>query len=223
MVTQLPNGNEVPQVAGRTILLTVSIAPPPAGTAGSDRISFHADSVVIDSGTSPMAQAPFEGVAGTTWSGEVSATGLITGLTPDRRSAGADVVTLDLSRWLPVIPAAGVKGGDMWTDTLTSSFPFSNLSLQVAETLIAEWQGHTGTVPGTVEVTSTGALTRSGSSNVVTLLGGGTRSANYVLGPDGGLLSAEGSDSVQMKVSVLAVGQSVTARQLGRFSVTRRP
>lgn len=223
VTTQLPNGTETPQVIGRTLLLTVSITPPPPGTTGDAHLAIHLDSVVVDTGTPEMARAPFEGMAGTTWNGSVSAFGLISDLAPDRPSAGAEAVTPDLERWLPILPPAGVQAGDAWTDTLASAYPFSNLNLQVAETLIAGWHAEAGADPGTLDLSASGALARSGSSSVVTLLGSGTRAAQYTLDADGALVAAGGADSVLMKISVKAVGQSVTVRQLGHFSVTRRP
>jgi hypothetical protein len=223
VTTQLPNGTETPQVIGRTLLLTVAITPPPPGTVGDAHLAIHLDSVTVDSGTPEMARAPFEGMAGTTWNGTVSSTGVISDLTPDRRSAGAEAVTPDLERWLPILPPAGVRAGDGWTDTVISAYPFSNLNLQVAETLIAGWHATDGIEPGTVDLASSGTLTRSGNSSVVTLLGSGTRTAQYTLDADGGLTAAGGADSVLMRISVKAVGQSVTVRQLGHFSVSRRP
>ena len=223
ITTRLPNGMESPQVIGRTLLLTVSITPPPPGTVGEAHLAIHLDSVAIDSGTPEMARAPFEGMVGTTWNGSVSSSGVISDLSPDHSSAGVEVVTPDLERWLPILPSAGVRAGDAWTDTLISAYPFSNLSLQVAETLIAGWHATDGIEPGTVDLVSSGPLTRSGSSSVVTLLGNGARTAQYTLGADGALVAAGGADSVLMKISVKAVGQSVTVRQLGHFSVTRRP
>ena len=223
VITRLPNGTEAPQVVGRTLLVTVSITPPPAGTAGDARITITLDSVAVDSGAPEMARAPFVGVAGTTWSGTVSATGSISGLAPDRPSTGAEAVTPDLQHWLPVLPAAGARAGDAWTDTVASTYPFSNLNLHVADTLIAAWTAEAGTAPRTLELHVVGTITRSGSSNIVTLMGGGTRTAQYTLDADGALQAARGVDSVLMKISVLAVGQSVTVRQMGRYTVTRRP
>ncbi|HEU5358502.1 MAG TPA: hypothetical protein VFU45_05260 [Gemmatimonadales bacterium] len=223
VTTRLPNGAESPQVVGRTLLLTVSITPPAAGTTGDARISIALDSIAIDPGTPEMARAPFVGVAGTTWSGTVDGTGRISGLAPDRPSTGAEAVTPDLQRWLPVLPAAGARPGDAWTDTVASVYPFSNLNLQVADTLIAAWTAKAGVAPRTLEIRDSGTIARKGTSNIVTLMGGGTRTAQYTLGADGTLEAASGVDSVVMKISVLAVGQSVTVRQLGRYTVTRRP
>ncbi|HEV2290912.1 MAG TPA: hypothetical protein VGR60_03665, partial [Gemmatimonadales bacterium] len=220
ITTRLPNGTETPQVVGRTLLVTVSITPPPAGTTGDARIAITLDSVTVDSGAPEMARAPFVGVAGTTWSGSVSATGLISGLVPDRPSTGAEAVTPDLQRWLPVVPPTGARAGDAWTDTVASTYPFSNLNLRVADTLIAAWTAQAGTAPGTLDLRATGTITRTGTSNIVTLMGGGTRTAQYTLGADGTLEASSGVDSVVMKISVLAVGQSVSVRQMGRFTVT---
>ncbi|MGH7591617.1 MAG: hypothetical protein ACREL2_09265 [Gemmatimonadales bacterium] len=223
ITTRLPDGTETPQVIGRTLLITVSITPPPPGTTGDPHIAIHLDSVAVDPDAPEIARAPFVGMAGTTWNGTVSAAGTISDLTPDHRSAGAEAATPDLERWLPILPAAGVEVGDTWTDTLTSSYPFSNLDLQVAETLIAGWTATAGSAAATLDLESAGTLTRSGSSSVVTLLGSGTRSARYTLDTTGILMAADGADSMLMKLSVNAVGQSVVVGQVGHFSVTRRP
>lgn len=223
VTTRLPNGTETPQVIGRTLLITVSITPPPPGTATDPHITIHLDSVIVDPDAPEVARAPFVGMAGTTWNGTVSATGVISDLTPDRRSAGSEAVTPDLERWMPILPAAGVRAGDTWTDTLVSSYPFSNLSLQVAETLIAGWNASDGSASQTVDLVSSGTLTRSGTSGMVTLLGSGTRSAHYTLNDSGALVAAGGADSMLMKLSVKAVGQSVVVGQVGHFTVTRRP
>lgn len=221
--TRLPNGTETPQVIGRTLLVTVSITPPAQGTTGDPHIAIHLDSVAVDPDAPEIARAPFVGMAGTTWNGSVSATGVISDLTPDRPSAGAEAATPDLERWLPILPAAGVRAGDAWTDTLASSYPFSNMGLQVAETLIAGWNAVAGSTAATLDLQSSGTLTRSGSSSVVTLLGNGTRSAHYTLDTNGVLMGADGADSMLMKLSVKAVGQSVVVGQVGHFLVTRRP
>ncbi|HSC58776.1 MAG TPA: hypothetical protein VLC11_04385 [Gemmatimonadales bacterium] len=223
ITTRLPNGTETPQVVGRTLLVTVSITPPPAGTTGDARIAITLDSVTVDSGAPEMARAPFVGVAGTTWSGTVDSTGRISGLVPDRPSTGAEAVTPDFLRWLPVLPATGARPGDAWSDTVASTYPFSNLNLQVSDTLIAGWSAGAGVAPRTLEIRDSGTISRKGTSNIVTLMGGGTRTAQYTLGADGTLEASSGVDSVVMKISVLAVGQSVTVRQMGRFTVARRP
>ncbi|MGH7533878.1 MAG: hypothetical protein ACREL4_11365 [Gemmatimonadales bacterium] len=223
VTTRLPNGTETPQVIGRTLFITVSITPPPPGTMSDPHLAIHLDSVAVDPDAPEIARAPFVGMAGTTWNGTVSATGVISDLTPDRRSAGAEAVTPDLERWLPILPAAGVQVGDMWTDTLVSSYPFSNMGLQVAETLIAGWNATADSTAEALDLQSSGTLTRSGSSSVVTLLGNGIRSARYTLDTNGILMAADGADSMLMKLSVKAVGQSVVVGQVGHFSVTRRP
>lgn len=223
ITTRLPNGTETPQVIGRTLLITVSITPPPPGTAIDPHIAIHLDSVVVDADAPEIARAPFVGMTGTTWNGTVSAAGVIADLTPDRRSSGAEAVTPDLERWLPIFPAIGVRAGDAWTDTLVSSYPFSNMGLQVAETLIAGWNASAGSAAQTVDLASSGTLTRNGNSGIVTLIGNGVRSARYTLDENGALVAAGGADSMLMKLSVKAVGQSVIVGQIGHFTVTRRP
>ena len=221
VVTHLPNGSDVPQVFGRSLLLTLTILPQTPGTAGALHVSIHADSVAFDADASPMMQSPLGDLAGTTWTGTLGPNGAITGLTPDRRSQGADLVAVDLPRILPTLPAGGARAGDQWTDTVANQFPIQ--SLQVAETLQTTSTASEGAEAGQLQVTTVGSVVRSGANGSFTLSGGGTRSASYTLGADGRLLAASGADTLTMSISVKAVGQSVKLEQWGRYTVQPRP
>jgi hypothetical protein len=221
IVTLLPNGAEVPQVLGRTLMLTVSITPPAPGTPGANRLTISIDSVAVDSDAPAMARPAFQGIAGTTWTADLAPNGRLTGFSADRHSAGADQAAEDLLRLLPTLPAGGAVQGTAWTDTVTADFPIQ--SLQVSESLFTKSSAMPGLIDGQLDMRSDAVVTRSGSNGQLVLSGGGIRSSVATFGADGRLVSETGSDSIAMKVSVKAVGQAVSLRQLGRFTVTARP
>lgn len=221
VVTHLPNGSDVPQVLGRSLLLTLTILPATPGTAGGLHVSIRADSLTFDADASPMMQNPFSDVAGTTWTGTIGPNGALTGLTADRHSQGADLLGIDLPRILPTLPPTGAKPGDQWSDTVANQFPIQNL--QVAETLTTTSAASEGTDENQIQIATTGVLTRAGANGSLTLSGSGVRGAAYTLDADGRLLAASGADTVTMDISIKAVGQSVKVQQWGRYTVTPRP
>ncbi|MFI5235435.1 MAG: hypothetical protein ACHQXA_06980 [Gemmatimonadales bacterium] len=218
----LPNGSEVSQVVGRTFLFTLSVTPAVPGTSGPARINVVVDSVSLDPDAPATTRSLYDGLVGTRWTGNLAPTGQVSGFAADRHSSGADLAAVDLARLLPTLPSGGAKSGASWSDTVDAQFPIQNLQVTERFTANASASPAPADTVG-LQIETSGILARSGENSQLALGGGGTRSVAFTIGADGRLLSEAGADSVVMKVTVKAVGQSVTLRQLGRFTVTLKP
>ena len=221
VVAQMPSGEAQEQVSGRTAYLTVTLQPSGTGALYEAVVdSIHADPDV----TLPGIEV--DGARGARFTGNLSATGWLEGLTGARRSNLLDQIRDQLNLMFPVLPPDGARPGLTWT-AAAAAVPARLSVVDLNETVDAKGsaQGEEliageRVLPVDVVRTTAGKGTGSQVGQDLDLETTGVDSLSYRLAADGRVVSAEGISTKSYTISVRAVGQTVPVTQLRRVTFT---
>jgi hypothetical protein len=222
LVFQYQGGGSQTQTRERVALVHLTIAPAPA--RGSYRVAVTLDSLEASESGTPV---PFDTVLaalGTTWNGTLSGVGTLSELKPDR----AGTLTAELAgyfRYLfPALPEGGVREGMQWTDS--TSYPLVSDAFTGDEQAVTVYRASTKEeVSGreAIPLETSSKYSRSGKriqgDQELEMTASGNRSGVHRLSMDGVLVSAQGTDTGEMTISVPAVGQTVPVTRSSTYAV----
>jgi hypothetical protein len=220
LTLEYPGGAIQDQVRDRIAHIRLTVAE--AGEPGLYEMTIELDSLQALENGAPVAPDSVVAALGTRWTATLSSTGKLSTLQADRSGSLSDELTGRLRLLFPEFPADGARPGSEWTDTtmyrvVADAFPGTEESVTTYRAV-----GSSGSRQG-ITLESTGSYSRTGTrlqaEQELQMAGTGTRRGTYRLGPDGLLQSARGSDTGDMTVTVVSVGQTVPVKQGGSFSV----
>ncbi len=223
LVLQYPGGASQTEARDRVAFLHLTLAG--AAEQGTYSVSITLDSLAaMESGT----PAPADSVAaarGTVWSGTLSSAGTLSPLQADRSGTLTDELAGHLRLLFPALPQGGVREGMQWTDStqyplVSDAFTGTESSVTVYRATDKEETAGRDAIP--LETSS--KYRRSGKrvqgEQELEMTASGTRTGVHRLGLDGVLVSAQGTDTGEMMISVPAVGQTVPITRSSTYAVT---
>lgn len=226
LVMQYPGGASQTQARDRVAFLRLTLAGAPE--AGSYRVTVTLDSLeALESGT-PVTADSVAATRGTVWSGTLSGAGTLSALEADRPGTLTDELAGYLRLLFPALPQGGVREGMQWTDStryplVSDAFTGTESSVTVYRAAGKESAEGRDAIP--LETTS--KYTRSGkrvqAEQELEMTASGTRTGVHRLGLDGVLVSAQGTDTGEMMISVPALGQTVPITRSSTYAVTSLP
>jgi hypothetical protein len=218
VVATMPSGDTQVQILGRTAFVTITWV---AGDTGT-RITATVDSIVPDSGVGGMA-VMLDSARMSRWSGVRRPTGQLGDFTGGPRSLAGDQVRDQLTLLYPLLPPAGARPGDSWTDSTSglarvSAFEATESALIVsrAEALLTS----SGALPLSVIRTRTSSGQGTQFGQPMTLKGTGSDTLAYQIAPDGRVLGVEGVRVTDLVVELPSIGQSVPAHERSALRMT---
>ena len=211
------------QIRQRVALVHLTIAQAPTGK--SYQVTVTLDSLVALESGNPVPPDSVTAALGTTWSGTVSAVGTLSELKPDRSGTLPAELAGHLRLLFPALPEGGVREGMQWTDS--ASYPLVSDAFTGSEQAVTVYRAAEKTEVGDREAipleTST-KYSRSGTriqgEQELEMTASGLRGGIHRLSLDGVLVSAEGTDSGEMTISVPAVGQTVPIIRSSTYAVS---
>jgi hypothetical protein len=223
LVFQYQGGASQVQTRDRVALVHLTIAQAPA--RGSYRVTVTLDSLeALESGT-PVPADTVAAALGTTWSGTLSAVGTLSELKSDRSSTLTDELAGQLRYLFPALPEDGVREGMQWTDS--ASYPLVSDAFTGSEEAVTVYRAsEKEEVEGreAIPLETSSRYSRSGkrvqAEQELEMTATGTRSGTHRLSPDGVLVSAQGTDTGEMTISVPAVGQTVPVTRSSTYAVS---
>jgi hypothetical protein len=221
LTLQLPGGATQVQLLDRTGYLHLTLAE---GPAGGYLATIVLDSLRGTAGAAPLPPDSLEQAKGTHWTAAVSPSGQLADLKADRASTLGDQFSNALRSLFPRLPESGVRAGMEWSDT--TEFPLKSDAFDATEHAVTEFRATEGEGTGgskAIKLESQGTYTRIGKGlqydQPLEMKASGIRQAVHLLGTDGTLLSAQGSDAGDMTITVPAVGQDVPVKQSGTYRI----
>jgi hypothetical protein len=222
LVFEYQGGASQTQTRERVALVHLTIAP--AASRGSYRVTVTLDSLeAMESGT-PVPPDSVTGALGTTWSGTLSGVGTLSELKPDR----SGTLTAELAGYLrylfPALPEGGVREGMQWTDS--TSYPLVSDAFTGSEEAVTVYRAsEKADVDGreAIPLETSSQYSRSGKrvqgDQELEMTASGTRSGIHRISEGGVLVSAQGTDTGEMTISVPAVGQTVPVTRSSTYAV----
>jgi hypothetical protein len=221
---QYPGGAVQEQVRDRVAFFRLTLAE--GAQAGSYRVTVGLDSLQALQSGQPVSPDSVAAARGTVWTGTVNERGQLSPLTSDRSSTLSDELASRIPLLVPVLPPGGVREGMEWTDTtqrkvVADAFP-------VTETAIVTYRAGDTEETGprsrkAIALESSGSYSRSGTrvqaDQELQMTATGALKETHHLGLDGALVSAEGTDTGEMTISVPALGQTVPFKRSSRYAV----
>jgi hypothetical protein len=223
LMFEYQGGGSQTQTRERVALVRLTIAPAPA--RGTYRVAVTLDSLdAIESGNA----VPFDSVLaalGTTWSATLSADGTLSELKPDRPGTLTAELAGYLRYLLPALPEGGVREGMQWTDS--TSYPLVSDAFTGSEQAVTVYRASDKEEVGgrdAIPLETSSKYSRSGKrlqgDQELEMTASGTRSGVHRLDVDGILVSAQGTDTGDMTISVPAVGQTVPVTRSSTYAVS---
>jgi hypothetical protein len=213
------------QIRERAALVQLTIAELPA--RGTYRVTVSLDSLEAVESGNPVPADSVTAALGTTWTGTLSAEGTLSELKPDRSGTLTDELAGRLRLLFPALPQGGVREGMQWTDS--ASYPLVSDAFTGSEQAVTVYRASDKTeVSGheTIPLETSTKYSRTGrrvhAEQELEMTASGSRSGVHRLSVDGVLVSAEGTDTGEMTISVPAVGQTVPVVRSSTYSVTSR-
>ncbi len=220
---QYPGGASQEQVRDRIAFLRVSVVESP--TPGAYQVTIVLDSVQALESGQPVSPDSVAAARGTRWTATLTAAGGLGALTPDRTGTLPDELTGRLRLLFPALPAGGVREGMAWTDT--TEYKLTADAFPGSERAVTTYHASASDAPGMrkgITLQSDGAYDRTGTrtqgDQELQMQAAGTRKGAHVLGLDGSLISAFGSEAGDMTITVPTVGQTVPVKQSGSYAIT---
>jgi hypothetical protein len=222
---QYEGGAVQQQVKDRVAFLRVTLAEGPAQNGYT--VSVALDSLeVIESGQ-PAAPDSVAAARGTVWTGTLSPSGQLSPLSGNRSSTLGDEIASRIPLLFPALPPGGVREGMEWTDTtqrkvVADAFP-------VTETAIMTYRAKDTREEGpqqqkAIELESSGTYSRSGTrvqaDQELQMTATGNLKELHHLGLNGALVSAQGTETGEMTISVPALGQTVPVTRASRYAIS---
>jgi hypothetical protein len=205
----------------RTAFIRVTLTP---GQTGYQAV-IVLDSLQASVGGVPAVLDSLTPAWGTRWTGTLTPEGDLSTLTADRSSTLGDQVGSNLRALFPGLPPGGVRSGQQWVDTTSVALKADAFdATERALTSYRATESDDRQLKNGLKLESTGTYERSGQRSQVDqkleMTATGKRSAVHYLSQNGVLLSARGSDSGDMTITVPALGQTVPVKHTGTFSIT---
>jgi hypothetical protein len=211
-----------------SLYLTASVGTP-ADSIGYPT-TFTVDSVVVDSGSQLPPQIDLTAAKGFQVRGQLTTNGEFRNATPSDSSAAASLGNLlpRFRSFFPHLPAGGVRLGDSWSDTMSTSDVSAGTTITTHSQnhrTAAAWEDHGATRVLRLETSATYQFTGSGEQGGApfTLEGSGTATGLQYLASDGRYLGGEARDSTTLTIELPVQGISIPRRQLARTTVTALP
>ncbi|HUQ14970.1 MAG TPA: hypothetical protein VM094_02865 [Gemmatimonadales bacterium] len=223
LVLQYPGGASQTQARDRVAFLHLTLAEGPE--KGTYSVAIRLDSLqALESGT----PAPADSVAaarGTVWSGTLSSVGTLSPLKADRSGTLTDELAGHLRLLFPALPQGGVREGMQWTDStqyplVSDAFTGTESSVTVYRATDQEETEGRETIPLETNSKYNRAGKRVQAEQELEMTASGTRTGVHRLGVDGVLVSAQGTDTGEMMISVPALGQTVPIKRSSTYAVT---
>ena len=223
LVLQYPGGASQTQARDRVAFLHLTLAEGPE--TGAYSVAITLDSLqALESGT----PAPADSVAaarGTVWSGTLSSVGTLSPLKADRSGTLTDELAGHLRLLFPALPQGGVREGMQWTDStqyplVSDAFTGTESSVTVYRATDKEETEGRETIPLETSSKYNRAGKRVQAEQELEMTASGTRTGVHRLGADGVLVSAQGTDTGKMMISVPALGQTVPITRSSTYAVT---
>jgi hypothetical protein len=225
---QYEGGAVQQQVKDRVAFLRVSLAEEAAQNGFA--VSVTLDSLVAVESGQPAAPDSVAAARGTVWTGTLSPSGRLSTLSGDRSSSLGDEIASRIPLLFPALPPGGVREGMEWTDTtqrkvVADAFP-------VTETAIITYKANDTKAEGpqqqkAIELESSGTYSRSGTrvqaDQELQMTATGNLKEVHHLGLDGALVSAQGTETGEMTISVPALGQTVPVTRASRYAISSAP
>ena len=220
---QYPGGATQEQVRDRIAFLRVTLTE--SATPGAYQVGIVLDSLQALEGGQPVSPDSVAAARGTRWTATLTAAGGLGPLTPDRTGTLPDELTGRLRLLFPALPAGGVREGMEWTDT--TEYRLTADAFPGSERVVTTYHAATGDAPGMrkgIALESAGSYERTGTrtqgDQQLQMQATGKRQGTHLLGLDGTLVSARGSESGDMTITVPTVGQTVPVKQSGSYAIT---
>jgi hypothetical protein len=223
LVFEYQGGASQVQTRDRVALVHLTIAQAPA--RGSYRVTVTLDSLEATESGMPVPADSVTAALGTTWSGTLSGVGTLSELKPDRSGTLTDELAGYLRYLFPALPEGGVREGMQWTDS--TSYPLVSDAFTGSEEAITVYRAS-----GKEEISGRDAIPLETSSKYrrsgkrlqgdqeLEMTASGTRSGVHRLAVEGVLVSAQGTDTGEMTISVPAVGQTVPVTRSSTYAVS---
>jgi hypothetical protein len=221
LTLQLPGGANQLQLIDRTAYLRLNIAGDTSGYVANIVL----DSLQASVGGVPAVPDSVLPVRGTRWTATLTPDGELSALKADRSSTLGNQIGTSLRSLFPTLPSGGVRPGMEWTDT--TEVPIRADAFDAVERSLTRYRSTNSDdsrAEKALKLESTGTFQRRGKGTQydqqLEMTASGSRSAVHYLNSDGTLVSARGSDSGDMTITVPAVGQTVPVKQTGTYSIT---
>src|SRR5689334_10202169 len=226
LTLQYPGGATQEQVRDRIAYLHVAVAE--AASPGTFSVTVVLDSLQALESGQPASPDSVLAARGTHWTATLGPTTGLGPLTVDRQGTLPDELTGRLRLLFPALPAGGVREGMEWTDT--TEYKLTADAFPGSERAIITYHATPGDATGArkgLALQSSGSYDRTGTRSQedqeLQMASKGTRRGTHLLGLDGALISAQGSEAGDMTITVPTVGQTVPVKQSGSFSITASP
>ncbi len=222
VAVQMPTGEAQVQTVGRTTYLSLTST----GQGPEYGLTITVDSIRLDD-DAVFPQMMIDSALGARWLGRLLSNGRLAGLSTGNTSAVAQQLQSQFRLLFPVLPAAGARDADAWIDT--SSTTIRAYTFDATEDAVTHYRASRQDASGRsalrIESSRDGRIAGSGSQfgQAMTLAGTVAGSITYLVGLDGLLLGVEGTETVDMTITVESVGQAVPAAQLARFTLRPLP
>lgn len=220
---QYPGGASQEQVRDRVAFLHVTVRE--TAPQAPYQVTIVLDSLQALENGQPASPDSLAAARGTRWTASLNATGGLSALTPDRTGTLPDELTGRLRLLFPALPAGGVREGMEWTDT--TEYHLTADAFPGSERAVITYHASANDAPGmrkSILLESSGTYdrtgTRSQADQELEMASKGTRRGSHQLGLDGVLVSAQGSESGDMTITVPTVGQTVPVKQFGSYAIT---
>jgi hypothetical protein len=222
---QYPGGAVQEQVRDRVAFLRVTLAEGAAQNGYT--VSVTLDSLEAVESGQPAAPDSVAAARGTVWTGTLSPSGQLSALTGNRSSTLSDEIARGIPLLFPALPPGGVREGMEWTDTtqrkvVADAFPVTETSIIGYKAEDTQEQGPRQ--QKAIKLESSGTYSRSGTrvqaDQELQMTATGTLKEVHHLGLDGALVSAQGTDTGEMTISVPALGQTVPVTRASRYAIS---
>jgi hypothetical protein len=223
LVLQYPGGQSQTQVRTRVAFVHLTLADAPE--QGTYRIAITLDSLeALESGT-PVTADSVAAARGTVWSGTVSNVGTLSELKADHSGTLTAELAGHLRLLFPALPQGGVREGMQWTDS--TQYPLVSDAFTGTESSATVYRAADKVdVEGgdAISLETSSKYSRAGKrvqgEQELEMTASGTRTGVHRLGFDGVLVSAQGTDTGEMTVSVPALGQTVPITRSSTYAVS---
>jgi hypothetical protein len=223
LVLQYPGGASQTQARDRVAFLHLTLAGAPE--KGTYSVAITLDSLVALESGSPVPADSVAAARGTVWSGTLSSVGTLSPLKADRSGTLTDELAGHLRLLFPALPQGGVREGMQWTDStqyplVSDAFTGTESSVTVYRAADKQETESGEAIPLETSSKYIRAGKRVQAEQELEMTASGTRTGVHRLGVDGVLVSAQGTDTGEMMISVPALGQTVPITRSSTYAVT---
>ncbi|HTT67218.1 MAG TPA: hypothetical protein VMF70_04255 [Gemmatimonadales bacterium] len=218
------------QVNSADVAIAARFSAALADTAGNLGIAVTVDSLAITASAGPGVDAASVAAARGKVVRLVSSPAgqSISAPKPDTAGDALVAVAQVLRDFLPALPPTAPTDGLTWSDTVTTTQPSGGMSVNVhavRQHRVAGWEDHSGTRALHIATTSTYTVSGSGETQgqTIELAGGGQRTEDAFVSPQGVYLGRTVSDSSLMNASLVSAGMVLPIRSRSHSTFTRLP